>query len=142
MRAAVISTHREETGVKVQQSHEHEHKQYSTAQLHVLLWRTLSHGRDPSEHALPFRTRFGQQQKQTTSEGKVSGRGERTVIFGWGLSELQSVKLRVCGVWWWGVTVAVSNQTQHPFVQIIHPVHSTVTTTSNNTLHLTDFSSS
>lgn len=78
---AVVSTHREETGVEVQQSHKHEHKQYSTTQLHVLLWRTLSHGGDPSKHALPFRTGFGQQQKQTTSEGKVSGRGERTVKF-------------------------------------------------------------
>lgn len=78
----VVSTHREEVGVKVQQSHEHEHQQHSTTQLHVLLWRTLSHGGDAGEHALSFRTRLGQQQEQTTSEGQVSGEGERTVTFG------------------------------------------------------------
>lgn len=34
----LIGTHREEIGVKVQQSHEHEHQQYSAPQLHVLFW--------------------------------------------------------------------------------------------------------
>lgn len=65
----------------MQQSHEHEHQQYSTAQLHVLLRRTLPHGGDSSKHALSFRTRLGQQEKQTTSEGKVPVRGERTDIY-------------------------------------------------------------
>lgn len=32
-----VRTHREEAGVEVQQGHEHEHQQYSAAQLHVLL---------------------------------------------------------------------------------------------------------
>ena len=76
----------------MQQSHEHEHQQYSTTKLHVLLRRALSHGRDSGKHALSFRTRLGQQQEQATSEGKVSVRGERTVIFGQCPSDLQSVK--------------------------------------------------
>ena len=77
----VTSTHREEVGVKVQQSHEHEHQQNSTAQLHVLLRRALSHRGDSGKHALSFRTRLGQQQEKTTSEGKVSGGGERGRLF-------------------------------------------------------------
>lgn len=72
MRVATV-THREEVGVKVQQSHEHQHKQHSTAQLHVLLWRTLSHGGHPGKHALSFRTRLGQQQEQTAPKRQVSG---------------------------------------------------------------------
>lgn len=92
MSVIVVSTHREEVGVEVQESHEHEHQQYSTTQLHVLLRRALSHGGDSGKHALSFRTRLGQQQEQTTSEGKVSVRGERTVIFGQCPSDRQSVK--------------------------------------------------
>lgn len=76
-----VSTHREEIGVKVQQGHEHEHQQYPTTQLHVLLGRTLSHGGDSCKHALSFRTRLGQQQKQTTPEGEVSGRRESGRLF-------------------------------------------------------------
>lgn len=76
-----VRTHREEIGVKVQQGHEHEHQQDPTTQLHVLLGRTLSHGGDSCKHALSFRTRLGQQQKQPTSEGKVSGRRERRQLF-------------------------------------------------------------
>ena len=58
------NTHREEIGVKVQQSHEHEYQQHPAAQLHVLLGGALAHGRHARKHALPFRPRLGQQQEQ------------------------------------------------------------------------------
>ena len=64
-------TYREETGVKVEQRHEHQDQQDSASELHVLLGGALAHGGDAREHALAFGSGLSQQQQQASSQGQV-----------------------------------------------------------------------